>query len=64
MSDLDKMDKRKTTQIPKNNWNRWYDWLINYVLESTKKFESKTKQNVMRSFESKIYSVLLYIHKL
>ena len=39
--------------MPENSWYQWYDWLINYIPESMKKFKSNGKEKIMRPFESK-----------
>ena len=56
MNESEKMKMARTRPIPEKNWYQWYNWQTNHISESMKKSESKTKQKVMRLFESNIYN--------
>ena len=51
---LEILEMAKTKRKPQNSWYQWSEWLINYISESLKKFQSNAKQKVMQFSESKL----------
>ena len=51
-----KKELTKKRTFTKNTWCDWYDWLINYNLETIRKTVGRVKDQIMSLFKTKDYS--------